>query len=60
MINISHGVCDICIVENKIDTKLEQSTVILNINNKQIEFCDKHFKEFKDLINKYYKENFNK
>lgn len=58
MINFSHGVCDVCIVENDLSTKLEPSIVTLNINNKQLEFCSKHFKEFKDCINEYYEKNF--
>ena len=58
MINISHGTCDVCLHERKLGEKIKPSTVVLNINHKQIEFCDEHFTEFKDSFDKYYKEKF--
>lgn len=58
MINICKGTCDVCIEKNDLSTSYKPSTITLNINNKQIEFCDEHFKEFRDAINKYYEENF--
>lgn len=58
MINISHGTCDVCLDEHDLGKKLKSSTVTLNINHKQLEFCDEHFKEFKDSINKYFEEHF--
>ena len=58
MINISHGSCDVCIQENDLNTRIKPSTMVLTINNKQLEFCNEHFKEFVDLLNIHYEKNF--
>lgn len=58
MINISHGVCDLCLDQYDYSTRAKASTVTMTINNKQLEFCDEHFKEFVDTLSDYYKENF--
>ena len=58
MINISYGTCDMCLNKHDLSTRVKASIVVLTINHKQLEFCEEHFKEFIDMLDSYYKENF--